>query len=182
MFVNMDEENPFDVVLTALWDMLLAHPRFVRDVKEGCRIRFDSEIDRDPTKETVQVADFPEVMILPETAEGNLHETSSTSRIVRNYTVMIATGDFRYTLWLGKIEWYVFVALLDWQTRLTALQWRGQSFVKAANLVSAQSGFSNPAANRNIKGWSAVWRVEVRMHFVTRLLLEEVKREPVIGA
>jgi hypothetical protein len=179
----MDETNPFDMVLSKLWEMLLAHPRFERDVKKNCRIRFDDETNRDPTKDPVQDADFPEVMILPQTSSFNLHETSHTSRVSRQYTVMIATGDFRYTEWLGKVEWYVFVALLSWQERLTALRWKDMegSFVKSANLLTATSGFSNPALNRNIKGWSAVWSAEVNMHFPTRLLLGEMAREPVLS-
>jgi hypothetical protein len=36
------------------------------------------------------------------------------------------------------------------------------------------TGLSNPEQNRNIRGWSSVWSVEVEMHFATADLLAEL--------
>lgn len=163
------------MVLTGLWEMLLDHPRFSRDVKVGNRIRFDSDRDRDPVKEQVQSGDLPEVAIVMQTSSANLHDTSHTSKCVRRYSILVSTGDKRYTESLGLVEWYVFVAMLGWQTRLSALKWHDKPFCKKLSVVSGQSGLSDPQQNRNINGWSAVWQIEVEMHFSTADLLAELR-------
>jgi hypothetical protein len=177
---HLTEDNPFNMVLRELWAMLEAHPKFSRDVKEGNRIRFTHDANRDPQKATVQAADMPEVTIFPETLDGNLHSTSSTTRVTRRYTVMVATGDFRYTEFLGPVEWYILCALLHWRTRLTSLQWAGKNFVKRVNAQSASQGVFNQQVNRNVTGWSALWRVEVEMHFDTDDLRAELTEGPVL--
>ena len=169
-------QNPFGMVHTTLWEMLLRHPSFVADVKERNRIRFDSKTDRDPIKSQIQAGDLPEVCIVADTLTANLHSTSNTSMITRQYAVMIATGDYRYSEFLARVEWEVFVALLDWRKRLTALKWNDKGFVKRANLLSGGAGLSDPKLNRNIVGWSATWRVEVEMHFATIDLTAELEQ------
>lgn len=168
------EQNPFTMLLTAIWEMLIDHPAFARDVKEGNRIRFDSLANRDPLKDPVEVADMPEVAIVAESVTANLMQTSSTSQCTRIYSILISTGDNRYSAFLGQIEWDVFVALLGWKTKLTGLRWRGKSFVKRTNVTTARSGLSDPKQNRNLKGWSAVWSIEVEMHFDTQDLQKEL--------
>lgn len=176
---HQTEDNPFNMVFRELWNMLTAHPRFERDIREGNRIRFDSHSNRDPIKKEVQDADLPEVTLFAETISANLHNTSSTSKVTRVYTIMIATGDARYTERLGPVEWYVFTAMTGWQERLTTLLWENKSFVKRVNIPSAAAGVMNQVLNRNISGWSAVWRVEVEMHFDTDDLRAEFLEEPI---
>lgn len=168
--------NPFNMVLSALWAMLLAHPAFARDVKQGNRIRFDNPANRDPLKGAVQASDLPEVCIGMTSGNANIMETSSTSRCTRVYTIMVSTGDYRYTdaLSLGNIEWYVFAALCGWKKTLGSLLWKDKNFVKRANVVGINLGLSDPEKNRNIKGWSAVWSVEVEMHLQTEDLLDKL--------
>lgn len=165
--------NPFTMVYGELWQMLLEHPRFVRDVKEGNRIRFDKE--RDPLKETVQDADMPQVTLVGTTGSANVMDTSSSSKVVRQYTFMISTGDLRYTEILGQVEWYVFCALCGWKGRLGRLQWDGQNFVKRVNVVSVVNGINDAEANKNLLGWSAAWSIEVEMHFQTSTLQSELR-------
>lgn len=166
--------NPFSMVITELWNMLLAHPCFVRDVKEANRIRFDIANNRDPLKATVMVADLPEVSIVTLSGTGNLMSNSSASQIVRQFSVLISTGDYRYSEFLAPMEWIVFCAMTGWKNRLTALTWHDRKFVTRANMTSIASGLSDPEKNRNVKGWSAVWNVEVEMHFMTSDLLAEL--------
>jgi hypothetical protein len=166
--------NPFNMTLTALWDMLLAHPQFLRDVKEQNRIRFDVAGNRDPLKGSVQTGDLPEVCIATSAVTANVMETSSTSMCRRTYTIMISSGDYRYTEILGAVEWQIWVALCGWKRSFGALKWNGQSFIKKANVTTANQGLSNPEQNRNIRGWSSVWSVEVEMHFNTADLLAEL--------
>lgn len=169
------EITPFTMVYTALWEMLLDHPRFARDVKEGNRIRFDMSSNRDPVKGTIADGDLPEVAITAQTVSANLQSTSHTSSCTRRYAILASTGDYRYTERLALVEWYIFVAMMGWQTRLSALTWKDRTFCKRLNLTSAASGLSDPQQNRNIVGWSAQWQVEIEMHFVTADLLQELR-------
>lgn len=171
-------DNPFAAVLKTLWSMLLAHPQFVRDVKDRNRIRFDSPSVRDPLKETVQVGDLPEVAIGVSSASGNLMSTSSTSSFTRQYSILVSSGDMRYSELLANVEWQVFVAMLGWKGRLSALEWRGQRYVKRVNVVGVATGLSDPKANRNIQGWSTAFSIEVEMHFRTDDLLDELDCPP----
>lgn len=166
--------NPFSMVYTTLWDMLLSHPVFVRDVKDGNRIRFDILNNRDPLKENVAASDLPEVALTVDTLSMNLNNTSSTSMVLRQYQWLVSTGDYRYTELLARIEWYIFIGMLAWRTKLTGLEWKGQHFCKRANVVSGRSGISNPQQNRQVQGWSAAWQVEIEMHFNTSDLTAEL--------
>lgn len=170
----MTEQNPFNMVMTALWEMLLNHPRFVRDVKEQNRIRFDLAGNRDPLKGPIQVGDLPEVCIGMSAASANIMETSSTSMCRRTYSIMCSSGDYRYTEILGNVEWQVWVAMCGWKRTLGGLLWKDKNFVKRTNVSNVATGLSNPEQNRNIRGWSSVWSVEVEMHFATADLLTEL--------
>jgi hypothetical protein len=160
--------DPFSMVYTALWEMMEARDAFKSLVLLKNRIKFDSETDRDPIKTNVATADLPEVMLLTNGInEINLYDSSSGSMVVRQYSWMISTGDYRLTEFLLPVEFELFRGMLDWQTKLTALQWCNREFVKRCNYVAASEGFSDPEANRNIEGWSSLWQCEVEMHFVT---------------
>lgn len=167
--------NPFTMVFTELWNMLLAHPAFVRDVKEGNRIRFDDPNDRDPMKRVVASADLPEVAVLPGAGVVNIMSNSNTSMITRTFQVLVSTGDYRYSAILGSVEWYCFCAFTGWKNRLSTLTWKTRPFVKTLQVSSVLAGHSDPAQNRNISGWSAVWAVDVGMYFETQDLLDELR-------
>lgn len=169
-------DNPFAAVLSTLWSMLLAHPQFVRDVKEQNRVRFDSVSNRDvPPKESVQVSDLPEVAIAVQSATANMMSTSSTSSFTRQYSILVSSGDFRYNEKLANIEWQISVAMLGWKGRLSALEWKDQRYVKRVNVIGVATGLSDPQANRNIKGWSTAFTIEVEMHFNTADLIAELE-------
>ena len=170
--------NPFTIVYGALWDMLLQHPQIVRDVKEANRIRFDISNNRDPLKTQIGAADLPELCISVETMTANLHSNSSQSKMSRLYSILVSTGDKRYTELLAQTEWAIFCALACWQEKLSGLQWKGAHFVTNLRLPSGSAGLSDPIRNRNITGWSSVWRAEIEMHFQTDALkLEAIQKD-----
>lgn len=171
---DMPNPNPFSIVFTALWDLLLSHPAFSRDVANGNLIRFDSTTDRNPKKETLSTADLPQVTLIGETLTANLQNTSSTSMTTRRYSWLVQTGDYRYTEFLARVEWYIFAAMTNWKTRLAALQWKDQAFVKRVNIIQAMSGLNQAQDRQNMAGWAAVWTLEVEMHFRTQDLLDEL--------
>ena len=157
--------NPFTLVYDALWSMVEAHPQFLHDVKVGNRIKFNSDVSRDPMKDAIALGDLPEVVLISENGQANMYNTSSTSMITRSYAWLVSTGDFRLTKILSEVEWQIFCAMHGWPEKLASLQWAGKNFVKKASIVSTSSGYSDPERNRGIIGWSAVWRCDVDMYF-----------------
>ncbi len=161
--------NPLDDVYNGLWSMVEAHPA-ASVIKTGNRIKFDVQ---DPFKQVVGAADVPELILVPSAGEFNLKSTSSSSMIKREWEWWISTGEQNITN-INLVEWTLFVAHLRWCTVLTALKYKGLPYVKNCVLLASRTGVTDPERNRGIKGWSAVWRVQVEMHFTTSLLLDEI--------
>lgn len=157
--------NPFSLVYSALWDLATRSPAVAALVREGNRIRFDDESNRGPLKGTIAPADTPELALMVRSLSANLRATSSTSSCVRQYAWMVSTNDLRYTQLLSPLEWALFCAMDGWPTALGALRWADKAFVKRVQLSGGSTGLSDAEQNRGIRGWSAVWSVDVEMHF-----------------
>lgn len=164
----MIDGNPFVLVYDALWDLVEASALVQELVRTGNMIKMNRVRPGSPMKDQVGESDLPELMLLQGSSEGNWSDTSSTSRINRQYEWGIATGDFALTQRLAPVEWAIFAAMVNWRTVLTALRWPADAedgFVKVVRLIQAQAGVSDAAANRGIAGWSGIWTIEVQMHF-----------------
>lgn len=163
--------DPFSLVYTALYDMAVACEPLADMVKLGNRIRFDGDTPDPAKRDAVQDADLPELVLVPETGSVNLHGNSSSSRFVRQYAFMISTGTNKLNELLNPLEWALCCGLARWRSAITDLRWpegSGEtSFVKRVDVISATQGQSDPERNRNIRGWSAVWRCEVEMYIRT---------------
>lgn len=157
--------NPFTLIFDGLWALLESNPQFVLDVPSGNRIKYNIPQNRDPFKQQVAVADLPEVVLVCTSAQGFLHNSSSTCRCVRGYSILISTGDFRVNELLHQVEWDVFTAMFNWRTALSSLKWNNKSFIKRLDLTQITQGLSDKERNRGIQGWSAVWGCEVEMVF-----------------
>ena len=156
--------NPFQLVYDELWSMLEEDIRFT--VKEGNKIKFNT---REPIKTQHTTSDYPEVMLVAESISGNLCNTSSTSMIARNYSWVIAAGDFRYDQ-IFPLEWAIYVGMLGWMYRLKVLTWEGSEFVKCVKLNNANLDQIDRARTRGIEGWISVWSINVEMHFSNELI------------
>jgi hypothetical protein len=69
---------------------------------------------------------------------------------------------------LLPVEWALFAAMIDFPAHLHVLRWPSDAedgFVKTMRLASVEGGFADAERNRGIIGWSAIWGVEVEMHF-----------------
>lgn len=165
------DSTPFDLVFTALLDMVADSPRARKLVKTGNLIRYDSETTRNPYKNDVAVADLPEIILIAEGGLVSLHATSCDCSIVRRYSWLIATGEQR-ARYIHAAEFLLVCLLADCRTKLGALRWNEHSFVKRVDIVDVTTGLSDPARNRGIQGWSALWRCEVEMRFGITELIE----------
>lgn len=165
--------NPLGLTYSALWDLVLSHPEFAA-LPKGNLIRFDSKDDSDPlsAKKNLSAADTPELLLTIDATTTNIRNTSSSSLLTRSFAWQVSSGDLRYTEKMAHLEWALFCAMCDWPAKLCSLQWKEKGFVKAARIVGVQTGISNTELNRNIKGWAAIWRIEVDMYFQTSDLLQ----------
>lgn len=170
MSVNA-RENPFTLTYTGIAKLLLSNQHLVRLVETGSLIRFDKGKVNDPLKPLIGAADLPELILISDGMSMNLHATSSSSKVMKTYSLLVATGSKRINELLNQIQWEVLVALANWKNVLSPLQWRGVAFIKLMNVLSVTEGLSDPERNRGIEGWSSIWSCEVEMHFKTSDLL-----------
>jgi hypothetical protein len=174
----MPLDNPFIQVFDALWTMVEDHPDIDTLVLRGNRVKYNSLTDRDPLKQNISTGDTPELVLASDGFGANMTNTSCSTMCLRRYSWLVSTGDFRLNKFLLPVEWMLYVAMHDWRRVLTALEWPvGWKFVKRMAIVDVTTGISDPERNRSIRGWSALWRLEVEMHFPTAdieaLLAEE---------
>lgn len=162
--------NPFTLVFSALWSLLESSPNFVADVQQNNRIHFDINNIPDARKMSIQDSDLPEVILVAEGAsEVNLYNTSATSRIIKNYSFLLSTGDVRINNYLYQVEWDIFCGMTGWQKILGGLEWGtspSNHFVKSCNLTSITEGIADNERNRGLVGWSAIWSCSVEMQFL----------------
>lgn len=164
------DDNPFSLLFNALWD-LAESPSMETLVKPGNRIKFNLETTRDPQKTEVMDADLPELVLMVESASGNIHANSNQSSLEREYAFWLSTGDFRTNYRLHPVEWALYCAMADWKSVLGALTWRDKKFVKKLDFVGGTTGISNQQLNRGITGWSSIWRCRITMYFETSDLM-----------
>ena len=169
--------NPFSLVYDALWGLAMRHRDLAARVKPGNRISFGDFVVPDPLKPKIAPADLPELVLTVRNMSAVLHNTSSTSMCTRNYAWMISSGDYRYNQVLSGLEWALFVAMSGWRTTITGLRWKDKSFCKRVVLSGGPTGLSNAELNRDIHGWSAIWAIDVEMHFDQADLDAEITQE-----
>jgi hypothetical protein len=168
--------NPFTMVYDALWTLLLRHEGFASLVKPGNRITFGDDATGNPIKRNISSADLPEVVLaVSGLTEGNLHASSSTSKIKRRYGFLISTGSFKINQVLQQAQWQIFCAMAGWKQTLGELQWEGKPFVKNMNLSDGSEGLSDNLRNRGITGYSCAWGCDIEMHFATADLKNELE-------
>jgi hypothetical protein len=158
--------DPFSQVFTGLWQLVEEHAGLSQLVRIGNRIKLDHPRDRDPYKSAVQVADLPELLLVPEGIASMTYYTSSChSRVLRRYAWMYSTGDLRVNHLLNPVTWELVCAMSRAPDVLPALKWRDKNFVKRLDVLDSAEGVVDPERNRNIRGWSSVFRLEVEMFF-----------------
>jgi hypothetical protein len=169
-------DNPFTLTYTALAKLLLSNPRLKRLLEMGTLIRYDKTGTPNPAKKDVTPGDLPEIILIPSGFTSNLHATSSSSRVLRQYTLLVSTGTQELNYLLNQVQWEVLIAFANWKSVMGALEWRDAAFVKRVDVLSIDEGLSDPALNRGVKGWSAIWSCEIEMYFQTSELLEFVDK------
>lgn len=136
-------------------------------VPEGNRIKFDSSLD---PKSMISSADTPEVSLITESTVATIKSTSTSSMIQKNYSWIIATGDYDVDLIFNQVSWELLRVMASWDTDLCDLKWLGKHFVTETRLLSSVEGTGLTDENKSIRGWALTWPFQVDMHFVTETL------------
>ena len=152
--------DPFSAVYEALWELAEGSPPLTALVKPGNRIKFNKTRVADPVKKEVSDADLPELTLICTTSVVNMMDSSSSTKVVKNYDWIIATGDLNLLRKLMPVEWYLVCAMLRYPAVLNALQWEGQSYVKVCRVTGVSAGLTDSERNRGIVGFSSIWSLE----------------------
>lgn len=160
-------DNPIRMVYTALWDMLEASASFMSVVTgTGNRIRQDGTTYM-YGKDVVSDAGVPQVQLMLTGHKVHLEATSNDSFWDTTWEIQVATGDVRFMTMLD-VNWVVYRAMLGWQDQLrTGLTWNSKTFVHLARPLVIEEQIDDKRRTPGNRGWTAVWRGEVKMHFTT---------------
>lgn len=164
--------DPFSQVYDALFGLVANDPRITALVRPGNLITYGQLRNANPDKENYSVADLPTLHLISSTASVNLFDTSSTSKVIKRYSWVGATGDFRIHS-LHSVEFALLCALANWKKYLGLLRWpetADKSFVKALRTGDFATTLGD--GERGIRGWSTVLNIEIELHFTTQHLIE----------
>ncbi len=162
-------DEPFTLIYNGLWSLVESRAEFAVNIRAGNRIKYAVLNNRNPAKDQHSSTDLPEIILQTTGGNANLHADSNGSRFTVNYSWVLNTGEISlipihaYNFWLMR-------AMAGWQTVLAGLVWNGQTFVKKCGDWNFSMGLSNPEANSNIRGQTAVWTCSVELWISTALL------------
>lgn len=143
-------KDPFTQTLEKLWQLLEEHEGFSALVRLGNRIKGGLA-----GKAAPQPADLPEVRIEPAGGKVELFTTSSSSRAVQEFSIVIATGESQVEAAMFPLKWQLLKALGGAGDNL------GLSFVRKVRVTDLAEK-APPKA-----GWSACLTVAVEMWLTT---------------
>jgi hypothetical protein len=85
------------------------------------------------------------------------------------FEIHVSTGDQRLDHLHLPLKWGMLRALekarSTWTQVNAGLKFEGKNFVTDARVTGITEGVSNYDLNRGIKGWAAIWALEVQMSF-----------------
>ena len=160
------EPDPFSKLHDAIASIVSNSQAFRALVKEVNFIDFDEE-KKQPIRSNVQGGNLPEVMLTcTGNIEGNLSNSTTSTKLVRQWQFLVSTGDLRIKRLLNPVEFAITAAMSNWP-EFVKLKWKDKSFVKAVRFVNSVTGISDAKLNRGIEGWSAVITLNFDLYFRT---------------
>jgi len=162
--------DPFTAVEGQIQGLLTDSSDFTKDVKAGNRIRYVGGF-RDPEKEEVASADFPEVRIIAGGMAPHIENTSNSSRMITKYMIEVRTGTKVLDKTHYPLIWAVFKAMTKWKLRMDTLtiaeNASGTFVILVRPIGETTEGIERGEISKGIEGWFAIWTIEVDMFFAT---------------
>jgi hypothetical protein len=159
-FVYAMEADPFTQLHAELEAMLQRSPAMRKAM--GPKIKnFGSTYDVNTE------ADVPRIILEPTGGPGNINAASGYVTMEYTYNVLIDSGNQDIAKVLNPVLWALFAAIASAlaASGLTALQWRGKSFVKHFAIGSANVGVPNPQLQLGMRGMTAVCAIAFSLGF-----------------
>lgn len=147
-------QDPFTLVMAALWNLLETETRFTELVPSGNRIKLASDRIK-PEKTEYSTKDFPEVTIAPAGNQYQSPSSSSSVTVVQRFQIQIYVADKRIHKQLFPLKWIVFMILASLDGNLD-IAWVRNAVL---NDVTDQTN------NEKHPGWNCYFDVDVTMVF-----------------
>ncbi len=158
--------NPIRQVYTELWDLLEASSQFISVVGgTGNRIRQDGTTYM-YEKDALSDADCPQVQVVLAGHKTHLQATTNDSFLTTIWEIQVATGDMRFVSVLD-VFWAIYCAVENWAPTVGALTWQEKTFAHLCRPLKVQETVDGRQISPGNRGWVAMWRGEVEMHFTT---------------
>jgi hypothetical protein len=164
-------DNPFKIVYDAIFRLAVDSLDLSRMVKASNKIDLGSETKTDPIKAERITSDFPEIVLISDRADANLHASNTHVSFMREYAWVINVAEYKIALDLLSVEWALFAAMRNWEKTVRDLTWNGETFVIHANLTSLRETDRDITQRRGMRGWAAVWTCMVEMRIRKSLFL-----------
>ena len=156
--------TPLEDVYDAIWDCLEDWTAFTTYVPAGNRIKYHGD-KQQPEKDEIADADCPEVRVKFDGIHGRPFSDSSNTGITVQFSVQVTSARQEMSRLL-EVVWAILTGMMNWDTRLMALTWQGHDYVRECRLLQSDLDLDNRELNRGIRGWSTVWKGEIKMWFV----------------
>jgi hypothetical protein len=160
--------NPFVMVYDSVWNLLFGgvENQLAASIKVGNRITLGSELatDRNPFKNTSTTSDYPELILVDEGGQMNLHANSSQMSYLMQLSIYISSNDLRYGVVASNLNWYTCCNLAKWRDLLNTVQWREKSIIKGFEIIPITIGPNNPQHLNAPVGWNSIWRAQFKLH------------------
>lgn len=147
--------NIFWEIHDKIWDLLEAKQAFTDVVPAGNRIKFTGNV-RQPQKEMASAADFPEVMVRPTGTQTQDRRASNGTYLKVQWEVLVHSGQQPFDPFFD-VQWAVWVALLNWDATMRAIEWNGEHPVSNCDILTTADSLWDDQRNHNIRGWGSVW-------------------------
>ena len=142
-------DDPFTQAYDKIWDLLESQDGFTDLVRLGNRVRLAGS-KAGPPKPHPQAADLPEVSIAPAGGQIELFVTSTSSRAVQDYSVVVRTGQGSADAALLPLKWELMKALSKSGDNL------GLSFVRKVRVRDvAEADSSSGSLTVSVEMWFA---------------------------
>jgi hypothetical protein len=160
--------DPFSEIQARLEEILR------EDIDMSASIEPGNQVDDGQPKTITAPADYGEWRVLPFLGGGaDLRATSSSSTVVQNFEIGVATDNEDVKMMAFPLKWMVIRALVralanDQGGRLVL----GLPYVQDVRILDLTETATDDKYNRGIPGWASVVIVGIKMVFKTKDLIE----------
>jgi hypothetical protein len=148
--------DPFTLVYRRLWQTLEEHAGFASLVRLGNRVR----IGEGPAPGAALPADRPQVELRPTAARVRLFDTSTSSVVEQDFSLLLRCGERRPEAELFPLRWQVLRALASAGDALAL------PFVEKVRVRDDRLTLPDPASRTGESGgWQALITLTVQMRF-----------------